>query len=161
MNNLIDAKHDLMLSETGGGDPARLMMSLLTTTRQIDAACATLLARHGLSEGLFAALLAVRANPGIAPGSMAKQLLVTRATVTGLVDGLAKRGLLERAADPADRRSQTLHVTGAGELLVDGLSKVYSTWMDQLATGISDEQFNALFETLEAVQGNVRRGETS
>ncbi|AIY02769.1 hypothetical protein ART_3170 [Arthrobacter sp. PAMC 25486] len=137
------------------------MMSLLTTTRQIDAACATMLSRHGLSEGLFAALLAVHASPGITPGALASQILVTRATVTGLVDGLTKRGLLERAADPTDRRSQTLHATGAGGTLVQELSAVYATWMEQLTTGISNHQRNAAFEMLDTVQRNVRRGEES
>lgn len=158
MNNLVDAKHALMLSETGGGEPARLVMSLLTTTRQIDAACAGLLSGHGLSEGLFAALLAVKANPGITPGKLAGQLSVTRATVTGLVDGLSRRGLLERAADPADRRSQTLLVTGAGETLAQGLSAIYARWLEQLTKGISQRQCTAIFQTLDAVQANVRRG---
>lgn len=161
MNNLVDAKHGLMLSETHGGEAARLVMSMLTTTRRIDAACAEMLSRYGLSEGLFAALLAVNASPGISPGSLASRISVTRATITGLVDGLAKRGLLERAVDPMDRRSQTIRITGAGGSLVEELSIVYATWMEQLTKGISSQQRDAVFETLDLVQGNVRRGAES
>lgn len=158
MNNLVDSKHSLLLTESGGGEQARLVMSLLTTTRRIDAACAAVLARHGLSEGLFAVLLAVNASPGIAPRSLASQLLVTRATVTGLVDGLTKRGLLRRATDPEDRRSQMLHVTGAGAALASELSSIYAAWMNQLTAGISKEQRDAAFDILDVVQANVRRG---
>lgn len=159
MNVLMDAKHTLMLSETGGGEQARLVMSLLTTTRRIDAACAALLSRHGLSEGLFAALLAVKSNPGITPGGLASEISVTRATVTGLVDGLARRDLLQRTADPADRRSQTLQLTGAGATLVQELSAIYSTWMEQLTAGITDQQRHTVFGVLGAVQANVRGGD--
>lgn len=157
MNNLVDTKHALMLSEAGGGEPARLVMSLLSTTRQIDAACAALLSRYGLSEGLFAALLAINANPGITPGNLASQLLVTRATVTGLIDGLSKRNLVKRAAAPEDRRSQLLHVTASGSTLVGTLSTIYGTWMEQLTVGISSQQRTTVFEALDRVQGNVRR----
>ena len=45
-------------------EAARLVMTVLTTARRIDAACAELLARHDLSEGRLAALLAVSAEPG-------------------------------------------------------------------------------------------------
>lgn len=158
MNNLVDAKHNLMLSEAGGGEAARLVMTLLTTTRQIDAACAILLSRHGLSEGLFAALLAVKANPGITPGALAAQILVTRATVTGLVDGLSRRNLVERTADLADRRSQTLRVTGAGATLVQELSTIYAMWLEHLTVGITEQQRQAAFGVLDTVQLNVRGG---
>lgn len=158
MNNLMDAKHQLLLTQTGGGEPARLVLSLLTTTRKIDAACAELLSRHGLSEALFTALLAVNTHPGITPGKLADQILVTRATVTGLLDGLAKRGLLERTADPSDRRSQTLQATTAGARLVDELSTIYATWMEQLTTGITEQQRTLTLQLLKTLQDNIDPG---
>lgn len=60
MINMIGVKQELLLSRKLGNDEAaRLVMTVLTTARRIDAACAELLARHDLLEGRLAALLAV------------------------------------------------------------------------------------------------------
>lgn len=64
MINMIGVKQELLLSRLGNDEAARLVMTVLTTARRIDAACAELLARHDLSEGRLAALLAVSAEPG-------------------------------------------------------------------------------------------------
>ena len=71
---------------------------------------------HGLSEGKFYVLccltteeLMEREAPG--PSDIAEHLGVTRATVTGLLDGLERDGFLERRHDSRDRRALTIHMT--------------------------------------------------
>lgn len=46
---------------------------------------------------------------------IAEHLAVTKATVTGVVDGLVQRGLIERAAVAGDRRALRLNLTPAGK----------------------------------------------
>jgi DNA-binding MarR family transcriptional regulator len=41
-------------------------------------------------------------------------LIVTRATVTGLLDSLERRELVRRTANPADRRSIFVEITREG-----------------------------------------------
>src|SRR6478672_315927 len=48
------------------------------------------------------------------PSELGQRLIVTRATVTGLVDSLERRGFVERSAHPSDRRSLTVEITPAG-----------------------------------------------
>ena len=53
---------------------------------------------------------------------MASRLRCDASNMTGLADRLEERGLLERRADPHDRRVKLLALTPAGEKLVDEMN---------------------------------------
>src|SRR5215475_13371185 len=52
--------------------------------------------------------------PGASPGSLARVLHVHPSTLTGVLQRLTTQGLLERTADPADRRRSFLRLTARG-----------------------------------------------
>lgn len=155
MNNMIGIKQELLLSRLGDDASARLVMTILTTARRIDAACAELLARHDLSEGRLAALLAVSAESGITPRALADRLEVTSATVTGLLDRLDRDGLIRRRPHATDRRTHTLETTPAGERLVAELVPVYADWLTRLGSGIGAAEGDTAALVLAAVQQNL------
>ena len=76
--------------------------------------------RYGLSTGRFAVLLALSAAPGgqRTPSALADLLAVSRPTITGIVDGLERAGLVRRSADRTNRRNQPVAVTAQGLRLV-------------------------------------------
>ena len=133
-------------------------MTVLTTARRIDAACAELLARHDLSEGRLAALLAVSAEPGVTPRVLGDRLEVTSATVTGLLDRLQHDGLVERRPHASDRRTHTLTTTAAGERLIHELVPVYAAWLHQLGAGIDHTERGSAALVLAAMQQNLAIG---
>lgn len=53
------------------------------------------------------------------PNYISERLIVSRATVTGLLDTLAKRGLVRRESHPSDRRMVLVHLTESGSRLAD------------------------------------------
>ena len=145
MNGSLDSKYELMLSQTGGGEAARLVMSLLSTAQAIDAATVELLARYDLSEGRLTALLAIGAEPDITPARLADRVAVTRATITGLVDGLQHLGLIKRAGDRKDRRSVVLRITRTGEARLREVVPLYAALLNRIAAVIgADEREIAL-----------------
>ncbi|KAA9150109.1 MarR family transcriptional regulator, partial [Delftia sp. BR1] len=75
-------------------DSMRLCFQTLSLAARIDRDCAALLAPHGLSEGRFVLLFLLEsASEGLAPNHLAEQAGITRATVTGLLDGLEREAL--------------------------------------------------------------------
>lgn len=155
MSDMVGIKQEVLLSRLGEDEAARLVMTILTTARRIDAACADLLARHDLSEGRFAALLAVSSEPGITPRVLGDRLDVTSATVTGLLDRLDRNGLIAREPHANDRRTHILTTTTAGEKLIDKLVPVYADWLRQLGAGIGATERNGAALVLAAVQQNL------
>ncbi len=87
-------------------DNMRLCFEVLALASAIDRACAARLAPYRLSEGKFVLLFLLRDLPeGLAPHELAERAGVTRATITGLLDGLERDGFLARHDDKEDRRS--------------------------------------------------------
>ena len=58
--------------------------------------------------------LALLGDGSTASSVLARRLTVSPPTVTAVIDGLVARGLVERQADPDDRRRLTLLLTRAG-----------------------------------------------
>jgi DNA-binding MarR family transcriptional regulator len=70
-----------------------------------------------LKPGRFAALMVIHNNPGITPGALGRAIARDKSTITPLVQALLRDGLVERRQSKTDRRSFTLRLTEAGEVL--------------------------------------------
>lgn len=95
-------------------------LAFLDATTQVYAAFDAHFERYGLSAGKFTVLMQLYvAKQGVPPSEFAERANVTRATITGLLDGLEREGLIQRQPHPSDRRMLTIHLTGAGRTLIE------------------------------------------
>ncbi len=80
-------------------------------------------ARYGLSDGRFSLLifLLTERERVLTPSDCAERLGVTRATVTGLLDGLEREGLIRREPRPGDGRMLAVRLTEQGQKLLEGM----------------------------------------
>lgn len=69
----------------------------------------------GVSPALFSALMLVQRNPGIQQSRLGEALGVARSGAMTMTDRLERLGLVERRADPHDRRAYGLFLTADGE----------------------------------------------
>ena len=177
MKSLMDHKHELLLAHAGlacdpesaqapaapeaGPTPEAgpaLVMALLRTAALIDRACAAELGEYDLTEGRLSVLLVVASDPGATPAAIADQLGISRAAVTGLVDGLERQALIERQTVPGDRRSTAIALTPAGQDALDRIGPAYGSWLRQLADGVSPAAAGETAATLAVIQRNLTGG---
>jgi DNA-binding MarR family transcriptional regulator len=71
-----------------------------------------------LSPSQTAALATIECHGPLTPSEVAARERVQRPTVTRVLARLEEAGLVERAADPADRRSSLVSISGAGRELL-------------------------------------------
>lgn len=71
-----------------------------------------------LSPTLSIALATLDRGGPLTPSELAARERIARPTASRLITRLEQRGLVERAPDPADRRSCIVSVTGAGRTLL-------------------------------------------
>lgn len=101
-----------------------VFMHLKRVAQEADCATGASLEPYGLSEGKFFVLTdlfseELLGHGGASPSEIAEHLGVTRATITGLLDGLERDGYLERRHDSRDRRSLTVHMTEKARQFLD------------------------------------------
>ena len=92
----------------------RLRLAITRTSRRLRQEAGT-----GLSPSLTAALATIDNHGPLTPSELATRERVQRPTATRLVARLEELGVLQRAADPADRRSSLLSVTPEGRALLE------------------------------------------
>ncbi len=71
---------------------------------------------------------------------LAQKLGVTTGTLTAMVDRLERTGLVERLANPEDRRSYILALTGAGRDQFEKHHEYHIQLTEELAAGFSPEE---------------------
>ena len=101
-----------------------------------------------LTSVQFAALVKLRDMKAVTQTELGRLIGIDRATISGVVSRLQKRGLLQFRLDPLDRRSRIVALTATGEaLLGDALRRTAQVAEDTLAP-ISEVERVALRETL-------------
>lgn len=73
------------------------------------------------------------------PTGITEYFGITRATVTGLLDWLEKRNLVERKRHPTDRRSTPIEITEAGKDLVERALPTFRDACASLAADLSEK----------------------
>ena len=74
-----------------------------------------------LRPGRFAALMVLRDNPNVTPGALGRAIARDKSSVTPLLQGLQRAGLIRRKRSTVDRRSVTLTLTAAGQRVLRDL----------------------------------------
>lgn len=72
----------------------------------------------------FAAMGALRANPGIEQAQIAALIGYDRATIGGVIDRLEQKGYVTRVISKRDRRAREVRLTETGETLSEALLPV-------------------------------------
>ncbi|PZQ23012.1 MAG: MarR family transcriptional regulator [Sphingopyxis macrogoltabida] len=98
-------------------------------------------------------------QPGIRQGPLAELIEVEPITLSRLIDRLEEAGLVERRADPTDRRAWRLHLTAAAEPLLDGLRRTAQDVIDEATEGMTDAERDQLSQLVERVRANLSRRE--
>ncbi len=109
--------------------------------------------RFELSEGKFVVLLLLRQAPHyrLTPSALAEAAGVTRGTMTGLLAGLERSGLVKRTEHPQDGRMFSIELTQQAldlfEQILPERFKHIEEFMSSL-TGEEQHQLQALLEKL-------------
>jgi MarR family 2-MHQ and catechol resistance regulon transcriptional repressor len=87
------------------------------------------------ASGLVLSILSDSESP-LPPNKIADRLIISRATVTGLIDSLERRGYVRRLPHPSDRRMLLIEPTDTGRQVADAFRPIVhqhqKVWMDVL-----------------------------
>lgn len=117
----------------------------------------SLLARDDMSQGRFTVLMVLNRNPdlGLSPADLATKCGVTRATMTGLLDGLEREGFVAREDALTDRRMFVVRLTPPGRAFLDRILPQYYRRIDKLMSPLGEREQRQLVEILSKLGAHV------
>jgi DNA-binding MarR family transcriptional regulator len=128
-----------------------ILRSLRRVTRAIDLHSRWLATTFGLTGPQLVCLRVIVERRSISPGQLAREVALSQATITGIVDRLAARQLVTRARDAPDRRLVSVSATDAGRALVSEAPSPLQDRFVQRLRSLSEEDRNAMRETLRKI----------
>jgi DNA-binding MarR family transcriptional regulator len=128
-------------------------LHLLRTATDLSVALDACLQQHALLQGRWWVLILLmrEENVSAAPSELADKAGVTRATMTGLLDGLERDGLVERLSDEQDRRRYTIRLTAAGQAKLDEVMPDYYQRVRRLMQPLDENQRRQFIELLDLI----------
>ncbi|HEY3748897.1 MAG TPA: MarR family transcriptional regulator [Pseudonocardiaceae bacterium] len=115
--------------------------------------------RHGLSQGEFDVLAALRRSGPpytLTPSGLSTTLMLSRAGMTSRLDRLEAAGLVNRTMDPADRRSFRVTLTDHGYEVVDDAMTEHTANETELVASLTPEQRANLDDALRVLLSTFR-----
>lgn len=111
---------------------------------------------QGMTRAQWLILFRLRGRPGLTQRELAVLLEVEPISVGRLVDRLAARGLVERRADPADRRVWRLHLAPAAAPVLAEIDAARASFDAEATRGLGPEQRAAVIAALLHMKANLQ-----
>ena len=120
------------MNRSGGRVTEMVVVTLRRIIRAIDLRSRFLVTRYGLTGPQLTVLRELSSHSGVSVGELTSAIHLSQATVTGILDRLAKRELIRRQRSDQDKRRVQVWLTEAGEqMLADAPPLLQEEFTDQ------------------------------
>lgn len=106
----------------------------------------------GLTSPQFDVLATLGGTEGMSMKDLAAAALVTKGTLTGIIDRLATKGLLRREVPPENRRSFTIVLTDVGEALFQKVFPEHIAYLQQRFEKLTADELYQLHDLLKKLR---------
>ncbi len=132
-------------------------MLLLRVASDILAQVDDYLDSHDLSQGRWQVLMLLYRTPELAqnPCELARKAGVTRATMTGLLDGLEREGYVGRETVAADRRMLDVRLSAKGRRYLEEVMPGYFLLIRRVMRGLAEEEKQQMIGLLTKLGSSV------
>ena len=116
----------------------------------------TFASEHGVTLTQWRALAQIHRQPSISQVALAGAIDSDPMTMSGVLERLERRGLVERYPDPDDSRAKLARLTAEGEDLVRAASDVGQELHALAITGLSEDERSCLTKDLTHIRDNLQ-----
>jgi DNA-binding MarR family transcriptional regulator len=136
----------------------RLWLRMLATNRLVETRTRRLLQeRYGTTLPRFDLMAQLERFPkGLRMNELSKRMMVTGGNVTGITDLLEREGLVERVADPDDRRAWLVRLTRPGRRAFSAMAAEHERWIVEIFAPLAAREMAAMAGLLARLKSHVR-----
>lgn len=136
------------------------VLSVVRTGSVLTYAGEQLFRQFDLTEAQFNVLFSLKYNPHrVTQSDLGRRLVVTRASVTSVLDRLESKGLVARVDVPDNRRIYHVVLTEKGKALVDEVEPLYREKIREAMQGLSERDCRELIAMLDKVRSHAAASE--
>lgn len=125
------------------------------TFRKISNLFANQLKPYGITPEQWSVLYQIHLEEGINQKQISVRTDKDQPTITRILDVLDKKQLIQRKADPSDRRAFLIFMTPAVKLLIEDTIPLEVRLNEELIQGVTDEQLQCLHQVMMQIQHNI------
>ncbi|MEU8817319.1 MarR family winged helix-turn-helix transcriptional regulator [Actinoplanes sp. NPDC048796] len=112
---------------------------------------------HGLSLAGFETLWVLQDGEPARVGDLARELRITMGGASKLADRVGAAGLIERTADPGDRRATRIALTAEGRAMLTAATGTYDAAVAELLDGVvSDHELSVTHDVITRLLASTR-----
>jgi MarR family 2-MHQ and catechol resistance regulon transcriptional repressor len=129
------------------------VLNIIHTAGILSSTGSVLMRRFGLTGAQFNVLFALKFKTrAITQSELGRRLVVTRASITSVLDKLEGKGLVKRVSVPKNRRIYHVELTEKGRELIDELEPQYRESLHEATVHLSEQDCRTLIGLLERVR---------
>lgn len=106
----------------------------------------------GLTPPQFDVICTLGNTPGMMMNQLAERTLVTKGTLTGIVDRLEQKGLVRREVPPENRRCFMIVLTPEGKALFDRIFPKHISYLKTRFDQLNDEELEQIKNSLQKLR---------
>jgi DNA-binding MarR family transcriptional regulator len=129
-----------------------LLRELASTYQAFEVYSSAHIRTLGLTPPQFDIVATLGNTPGMSPKELGEKSLITKGTLTGVVDRLADKGLVRRSASTSDKRSQIVQLTPQGEALFARIFPAHLTHMDRAFASLPPDELAGMTASLQRLR---------
>lgn len=133
---------------------ALVVLGILHTYDCMHGVLSAELQKFGLSSSAFNLLtiLDKQENQCLALHEIGRLMVTSRANITGLIDSLVKKGLVDRVPHESDRRIKLAKLLPAGHRLLQEVTPIHIRLISQLTSTLTDEERSTFIELMKKLR---------
>ena len=125
-----------------------LVRALIETAQSFER-CSSLHVRAlGLTPAQFDIIATLGNTAGMTCKELGEKTLITKGTMTGVLDRLEQKGLLTRSDSPNDGRSWITRLTRQGEALFEDIFPAHLAYLSPFFASFSEAELNTMRQQL-------------
>ncbi len=134
------------------------VLNVVRTASLLTNVGASLFRRYDLTEAQFGVLFALKyKGVEVTQTDLGRRLVVTRASITSVLDKLEDKGLVERKRVEGNRRIHHVELTKKGQELINKAEPVYRAAVHHITDVLGEKDCRALIRSLERLRVCLRR----
>ncbi|MFM0596996.1 MULTISPECIES: MarR family winged helix-turn-helix transcriptional regulator [Paraburkholderia] len=111
----------------------------------------------GFAVGQIPVLNALKGGKALPQSELARLARVEQPTMAQLLSRMERDEIVDRVADPADKRSRLISLTADAEKRLPKARAILFAGSEDALSGLSDDEVTQLVELLERVNANIER----